>query len=216
MSLWWNSYEKVNLLQRKITSKDQNLCLILVVSLLGSLRVLSLVPSSSLCTPRHSVLSVTHSLSYNCCADDTQLILHHLKFILDKTELLLFQGRPTISIKINSSLVPAPWMPRNLGVTLDDMLSFAATARSCRSMLYNIKRIRLFPTQKASQDLVEGLLISRLKTTTIRCWLVCLICHSSSAAHPECSTPLAETQVLSLYTLTCLHLHLSETFIQSD
>lgn len=55
---------------------------------------------------------------------------------------------------------------RNLGVTLDDQLSFtaniAATTRSCRYMLHNIRRIRRLLTQKAAQVMVQALVMSRL------------------------------------------------------
>ncbi len=55
---------------------------------------------------------------------------------------------------------------RNLSVTLDDQLSFAAsiaaTARSCRFILHNIRRIHLFLAQEAVQVLVQALVISRL------------------------------------------------------
>ena len=55
---------------------------------------------------------------------------------------------------------------RILGVTLDDQLSFsdhiAATARSCRFQLYNIRKIRPFLTEKATQLLIQATVISRL------------------------------------------------------
>ena len=75
---------------------------------------------------------------------------------------------------LNKLLINSPWgwinmkpfwfMPplspsqtdRNLGVTLDSQLSLTAniTTRSCRFMLYNIRRIRPLLTQKAVQVLV--------------------------------------------------------------
>ena len=55
---------------------------------------------------------------------------------------------------------------KSLGVTLDSQLSYsaniAATTRSCRFLLYNIRRIRQFLTREAAQLLVQALVISRL------------------------------------------------------
>ncbi len=55
---------------------------------------------------------------------------------------------------------------RNLGVIFDDQLTFkehiAKTARSCRFALHNIRKIRPFLTEHASQLLVQALVISRL------------------------------------------------------
>ena len=76
-----------------------------------------------------------------CLADITQWILtHHLKLILDKTEMLFLPGMASpihdLSINIENSLVCAAQTVRNLGVTLADQLSLAAniavTTRSCR------------------------------------------------------------------------------------
>ena len=95
---------------------------------------------------------------------------NHLKLNLDKTELLFLPGKgsPTqdLTITIDNSVVVPTQTARNLGVTLDDQLSFtaniAATTRSCRYMLHNIRRIRPLLTQKAAQVLVQALVISRL------------------------------------------------------
>ncbi|KAI2644894.1 Huntingtin [Labeo rohita] len=55
---------------------------------------------------------------------------------------------------------------RNLGVIFDDQLTFkdhkAKTARSCRFALHNIRKIRSFLTEQATQLLVQALVISRL------------------------------------------------------
>ena len=92
----------------------------------------------------------------------------HLKINPDKTELLFLPGKvlPAHDLMItfnNSVLAPTA---RNLGVTLDSQLSLTAnitaTTRSCRYMLYNIRRIRPLLTQKAAQVLVQALIISRL------------------------------------------------------
>ncbi|XP_033988854.1 uncharacterized protein LOC117484534, partial [Trematomus bernacchii] len=121
-------------------------------------------------------------------ADNTQLILsfppsetgvvaisqwmsaHHLKLNLDKTEMLFLPGKGSpvhdLTITIDHSVVTPSRTARNLGVILDDLLSFSAnidaTTPSCRYTLYNIRRIRPLLTQKATQILVQALLISRL------------------------------------------------------
>ncbi len=55
---------------------------------------------------------------------------------------------------------------RNLGVVIDDQLSFtdhiATTAWSCRFALYNIRKIRPFLSEQAAQLLVQALVLSRL------------------------------------------------------
>jgi len=55
---------------------------------------------------------------------------------------------------------------RNLGVVIDDQLNFtehiARTAWSCIFTLYNIRRIRPFLPEHATQLLVPVLVISRL------------------------------------------------------
>ncbi len=55
---------------------------------------------------------------------------------------------------------------RNLGVVIDDKLNFTdhitKTARSCRFALYNIKKIRPFLSEHATQLLVQALVLSRL------------------------------------------------------
>ncbi len=55
---------------------------------------------------------------------------------------------------------------RNLGVVIDDKLNFAdhitKTAGSCRFALYNIKKIRPFLSEHATQLLVQALVLSRL------------------------------------------------------
>ncbi|KAI5090329.1 hypothetical protein C0J45_19190, partial [Silurus meridionalis] len=54
----------------------------------------------------------------------------------------------------------------NLGLTMDNQLSFfshfAYVARSCRFLLYNIRRIQSFLSTHAAQVLVQSLVISRL------------------------------------------------------
>src|SRR4029434_9007729 len=69
-----------------------------------------------------------------------------------------------LSIHIDSlSLVPSK-TARNLGVIIDDQLTFtahiASVSRSCRFALYNIRKIRPYLTQYATQLLVQTLVNS--------------------------------------------------------
>ncbi|KAF7698049.1 hypothetical protein HF521_004559, partial [Silurus meridionalis] len=134
--------------------------------------------------------------SYHCYADDTQLIFsfppsdttasarisaclsdislwmsaHQLKLNPSKTELLVIPGDSSpgqdLQITLNDSLLSPSATARNLGVTMDNELSFfphvANVARSCRFLLYNIRRIRPFLSIQAAQVLVQSLVISRL------------------------------------------------------
>src|SRR4029434_5306937 len=63
------------------------------------------------------------------------------------------------------SLVPSK-TARNLGDIIDDQLTFtahiASVSRSCRFALYNIRKIRPYLTQYATQLLVQTLVSSRL------------------------------------------------------
>ena len=119
--------------------------------------------------------SPQHGFSYHCYADDTRLFLsfpssykaliatcisecmadvstwttaHHLRFNLNKTELLM-PGKDCPHIKLlvtveNITVSPSP-TARNLGVVLENQLcctvNIPAVARSCRIALYNILRI---------------------------------------------------------------------------
>ncbi len=137
-----------------------------------------------------------HGFSYHCYADDTQLYFsfqpddptitartaaclsdisswmmdHHLQLNLAKTELLVFSANPSLhhnfSIQLGSSTITPSRTARNLGVVIDDQLSFtdhiATTARSCRFALYNIRKIRPFLSEQTAQLLVQALVLSRL------------------------------------------------------
>ncbi len=69
-------------------------------------------------------------------------------------------------ISLGSSIITPSTSVRNLGVIVDDQLTFkdhiAKTARSCRFALHNIRKIRPFLTEHATQLLVQALVISRL------------------------------------------------------
>ncbi len=66
---------------------------------------------------------------------------------------------------VSSTITPSK-TARNLGVVIDDKLNFTdqitKTARSCRFALYNIKKIRPFLSEHATQLLVQALVLSRL------------------------------------------------------
>ncbi|KAK3506030.1 hypothetical protein QTP70_003090, partial [Hemibagrus guttatus] len=138
----------------------------------------------------------SHGFSYHCYADDTQLIFsfppsgttasarisaclvdisswmtaHQLKLNPSKTELLIIPGDPSpaqdLAISLNNSMISPSATARNLGVTMDNQLSFSShvtnVTRSCRFLLYNIRRIRPFLSTQATQVLVQSLVISRL------------------------------------------------------
>ena len=107
----------------------------------------------------------------NCLADISKwMAAHHLKLNLDKTELLFIPGKRCphrdMSITIEDTVVKTAPTARILGVILDDKLSFsdhiAATARSCRFQLYNIRKIRPCLTDDAAKLLIQATVISRL------------------------------------------------------
>ncbi len=94
---------------------------------------------------------------------------HHLQLNLAKTELLVVPANPLFHynfiIQLGSSTI-TPKTARNLGVVIDDKLTFSdhitKTARSCRFSLFNIKKIRPFLSEHASQLLIQALVLSRL------------------------------------------------------
>ncbi|KAK3541957.1 hypothetical protein QTP86_008151 [Hemibagrus guttatus] len=138
----------------------------------------------------------SHGFSYHCYADDTQLIFsfppsdttasarisacladisswmtaHQLKLNPSKTELLIIPGDPSpaqdLAISLSNSMISPTASARNLGVTMDNQLSFSShvtnVTRSCRFLLYNIRRIWPFLSTQATQVLVQSLVISRL------------------------------------------------------
>ena len=119
-----------------------------------------------------------------CLADiSSWMDRYHLKLNLNKTELLYIPHRtspvPELSVTVDGTTVTASCSARNLGVVLDDQLDFkeqvAATSRSCRFLLYNIRRIRLYLTTYSTQLLVQAMVISRLD-----------YCNSLLASLPAC------------------------------
>ncbi len=95
----------------------------------------------------------------------------HIQLNLAKTELLVVSANPSLhhnfSIQLGSSTITPSRTARNLGVVIDDQLSFtdhiATTAWSCRFALYNIRKIRPFLSEQATQLLVQALVLSRLE-----------------------------------------------------
>ncbi len=94
---------------------------------------------------------------------------HHLQLNLAKTELLVVSANLSLhhnfSIQLGSSTITSSRTARNLGVVIDDQLSFtdhiATMARSCRFALCNIRKIRPFLSEQAAL-LVQALVLSRL------------------------------------------------------
>ncbi|KAK3553718.1 hypothetical protein QTP70_007565 [Hemibagrus guttatus] len=95
---------------------------------------------------------------------------HQLKLNPSKTELLVIPGDPSpaqvLAISLSNSMISPSATARNLVVTMDNQLSFSShvtnVTRSCRFLLYNIRRIRPFLSTQATQVLVQSLVILRL------------------------------------------------------
>ncbi len=95
---------------------------------------------------------------------------HHLQLNLAKTELLVVSADPSFhhnfTFQLGSSNITPSKTARNLGVEIDDKLNLTdhitKTARSCRFALYNIKKIRPFLSEHATQLLVQAPVLSRL------------------------------------------------------
>ncbi len=94
---------------------------------------------------------------------------HHLQLNLAKTELLVVSANPSFhqnfTFQLGSSNITPSKTTRNLGVVIDNKLNFSdhitKTAWSCRFALYNIKKIRPFPSEHATQLLVQALVLFR-------------------------------------------------------
>ncbi len=95
---------------------------------------------------------------------------HHLQLNLAKTQLLAVSANPSLhhnfTFQLGSSTITSSKTARNLGVVIDDKLNFsdhiAKTARSGRFALCNIRKIRHFLSERATQLLVQALVLSRL------------------------------------------------------
>ncbi|KAK3552211.1 hypothetical protein QTP86_005890, partial [Hemibagrus guttatus] len=140
---------------------------------------LSLTPSRLITQPHtvpphHCPAShyTTASARISACLVDISswMTAHQLKLNPSKTELLVIPGDPSpaqdLAISLNNSMTSPSATARNLGVTMDNQLSFSShvtnVTRSCRFLLYNIRRIRPFLSTQATQVLVQSLVISRL------------------------------------------------------
>ncbi|KAK3520357.1 hypothetical protein QTP70_023824, partial [Hemibagrus guttatus] len=106
-----------------------------------------------------------------CLADiSSWMTAHQLKLNPSKTELLIIPGDPSpaqdLTISLSNSMISPSATARNLGVTMDNQLSFSShvtnVTRSCQFLLYNIRRIRPFLSTQATHVLVQSLVISRL------------------------------------------------------
>ncbi|KAK3525562.1 hypothetical protein QTP70_000161 [Hemibagrus guttatus] len=114
----------------------------------------------------------TASARISACLVDISswMTAHQLKLNPSKTEPLIIPGDPSpaqdLAISLSNSMISPSATARNLGVTMDNQLSFSShvtnVTRSCRFLLYNIRRIRPFLSTQATQVLVKSLVISRL------------------------------------------------------
>ncbi len=106
---------------------------------------------------------------------------HHHQHNLAKTEMLVVSANPSLhhnfSIQLGSSTITPSRTARNCGVVIDDQLSFTDhIATTCRFALYNIRKIRPFLSEQATQLLVQALVLSRLD-----------YCNTLLAGLPKCT-----------------------------
>ncbi len=114
----------------------------------------------------------TIAARFSACLTDISCWMkdNHLQLNLAKTELLVVSANPSLhhnfTFQLGSSTITPLKTARNLGVVIDDKLNnsdhIAKTARSCRFALYNIRKIRPFLSEHATQLLVQALVLSRL------------------------------------------------------
>ncbi|KAI4872717.1 hypothetical protein NFI96_007016, partial [Prochilodus magdalenae] len=89
-----------------------------------------------------------------------------LAVLEDYSRRLHYSPHCDLAISFGNSLIAPTEDARSLGVILDGLVSLSAHIAnltwSCRYLLYNIRRIRPFLSQEATQLLVQSLVISRL------------------------------------------------------
>ncbi|KAK3570650.1 hypothetical protein QTP86_024562 [Hemibagrus guttatus] len=123
-------------------------------------------------TPNLSSPSLPQDARISACLVDISswMMAHQLKLNPSKTELLVIPGDPSpaqdLALSLNNSMISPSATACNLGVTMDNQLSFSShvanVTRSCWFLLYNIKRIQPFLSTQATQMLVQSLVILRL------------------------------------------------------
>ncbi len=142
----------------------------------------------------HSILMIAARISA-CLADISCWMKdHHLQLNLAKTELLVVSANPSFhynfTFQLGSSNLTPSKTASNLGVVIDDKLNFSdhitKTARSCRFALYNIKKIRPFRAEHATQLLVQALVLSRLDYSQCSLGRSSSQFHQTSRINPKC------------------------------
>ncbi len=94
---------------------------------------------------------------------------HHLQLNLAKTEPLVDPANPSLhhnfTFQVGTSTITSSKTARNLGVVIDDSLNFrdhiTKNAQCCVFALHDIKKIRPFLSDHATQLLVQALVLSR-------------------------------------------------------
>lgn len=142
-----------------------------------------------------------------CLAEISQwMTARQLKLNLDETEQLSLPGTVypihDLSINIENTVVSLAWTVSNLGMTLNDQLSFtvniAVTTRSCRLILSNIRS--LLHTQEVVQFLVKALVISCIDYYNSH-----ILSGLSAPAHDLCRLIQKPSWPLSSHTTSILH-----------
>lgn len=116
------------------------------------------------------------------CVKDisTWMSQNGLKLNHDKTEFCIFNSNPTLCanvvMRVGDHRIPQSSSLRNLGVRLDDKLSFVPQISDvCRSSYYHLRRInkiRSYLSENDARTLVQALVSSRLDyTNSIYCGL---------------------------------------------
>ena len=138
-----------------------------------------------------------------CLSDiSSWMSTNHLRLNLAKTELLYLPSKYSpladLYITIENVVVTPSTVAKNLGVVLDDRLDLsshiASTTRACRFFLNNVRRIRPFLSKRATQLLVQALVLPRLD-----------YCNSLLAGLPACALkPLQLVQNAAARLISCL------------